>query len=180
MYPSIAKPFLSKRRSGAGISALGEHGNAWNGSLLPAHGFSKSFDTSYLSLISVFGQIEADTTLKLFVSQDDIHFYEAATLSDKLSPETPPAEATVWISGTSYSIGDVVIFNNKLRTCVQAHTSSPARTPDNDTYWRDFDPETDTSTYPKQFCSTQVLAARYVRLYTSDEVKLTVTVTAKR
>ena len=43
--------------------------------------------------------------------------------------------ATAWASGTSYSIGDVVLDSNQRYTCYTAHTSSSATDPGNGADW---------------------------------------------
>jgi chitinase len=46
-------------------------------------------------------------------------------------PPTPPAPSSnTWKENTNYKVGDVVIYNNREYSCIQAHTSLSVWTPD--------------------------------------------------
>ena len=92
-------------------------------------------DDAYSSRVIVIGQGGAADNLEVILNasfRGQILFFQplqAVTL------QSHQKTATAWASGTSYSIGDVVLYSNQRYTCYVAHTSSASITPTDATKW---------------------------------------------
>lgn len=90
---------------------------------------------AYSSRVVVIGQGAAADDLEVILGAGfagQILFFQpiqAVTLQSFLKT------ATAWSSGTSYSIGDVVLYSNQRYTCYVAHTSSGSILPTDKTKW---------------------------------------------
>ena len=90
---------------------------------------------AYSSRVIVIGQGAAADDLEVILGAGfagQILFFQpiqAVTLQSFLKT------AAAWASGTSYSIGDVVLYNSQRYTCYVAHTSSGSILPTDKTKW---------------------------------------------
>jgi hypothetical protein len=90
---------------------------------------------AYSSRVIVIGQGGAADDLEVILGAShagQILFFQpiqAVTLQSFLKT------AAAWASGTSYSIGDVVLYNSQRYTCYVAHTSSGSILPTDTTKW---------------------------------------------
>ena len=91
---------------------------------------------AYSSRIYVIGQSSAADNLEVILGSShagQILFFQpivaAITLQSYLKT------ATAWSSGTSYNVGDVVLYLSQRYTCYVAHTSSGSITPADATKW---------------------------------------------
>ncbi len=69
--------------------SFGEHGNAWDDELTGVGGFSKIVDTRDMAHISIMGEIDADTEIGFWASQDGVHFYFCARITETIGPVSP-------------------------------------------------------------------------------------------
>ena len=90
---------------------------------------------AYSSRVIVTGQSAAADDLEVILGAThagQILFFQpiqAITLQSYLKT------ATAWASGTSYSVGDVVLYSSQRYTCYVAHTSSGSILPTDTTKW---------------------------------------------
>ena len=90
---------------------------------------------AYSSRILVIGQGGAADNLEVILNASfagQILFFQPAQV---VTLQSYLKTATAWASGTSYSIGDVVLDSNQRYTCYTAHTSSSATDPGNGADW---------------------------------------------
>ena len=91
---------------------------------------------SYSSRVYIIGQGSAADNLEVILGAGfagQILFFQPITAAITL--QSYQKTATAWASGTSYSIGDVVLYSNQRYTCYVAHTSSASITPTDATKW---------------------------------------------
>ena len=164
------------------IYCVGKEGNAWDNEKTGEKGFSKGVDLKASSNVSIFGVIDAQSEMSVFVSQDGIHYYYCHTISQTLSPEPPPARPE-WSSGVDYAEGDIVKYTPDdtefLYICIQDHKSNPSRTPTNQNYWLECQENNTEGEFPKEFHTFETIGARYVKLQSENDVTATVTVVGK-
>lgn len=153
--------------------SVGEHGNAWNNEMTGVGGTSRIIRTYGMPFLSIMGEIYGATTLYFSTSQDGIHFYYCNVITATIIPVQPPAPA--WASGVTYAVGDEVTFGGDRYECILGHVSNTPRQPPNPTYWLIV-----PATYPQQFHIFPQVGAEYVRLRSSNNVRATVTIAAKR
>ncbi len=91
---------------------------------------------AYSSRVYIIGQSSAADNLEVILGSShagQILFFQpivaAITLQSYLKT------ATAWSSGTSYNVGDVVLYLSQRYTCYVAHTSSGSITPADATKW---------------------------------------------
>lgn len=73
--------FASCCRSVGDPPTVGTQGNAWNNQAVASGGLSAPVDCQYVSVVSVFGNASANTTITVRYSQDNISFYDAFTFN---------------------------------------------------------------------------------------------------
>lgn len=61
--------------------AVGLHANAWNAAAVGVNGVSNSVDCQYVDTISIFGNVNGNTTISVQESQDNVNFYDTDTLA---------------------------------------------------------------------------------------------------
>ena len=91
---------------------------------------------AYSSRIYVIGQGSSADDLEVILGAShagQILFFQPIIANITL--QSYLKTATAWSSGTSYSIGDVVLYNSQRYTCYVAHTSSGSITPSDSTKW---------------------------------------------
>ncbi len=70
-------------------SAIGHEGNAWHNAMTGVGGFSHIVDTQNLPHISIMGEIDGDTEIGFYVSQDGVNFYFCARITETIGPVPP-------------------------------------------------------------------------------------------
>lgn len=91
---------------------------------------------AYSSRIYVIGQGSSADDLEVILGAShagQILFFQPIIANITL--QSYLKTATAWSSGTSYNIGDVVLYNSQRYTCYVAHTSSGSITPSDSTKW---------------------------------------------
>lgn len=61
---------------GSFVQPVGVEANAWNAAVVSADGFSTSIDCQYVSILSIFGNTNAATTILLEQGQDNVAWYD--------------------------------------------------------------------------------------------------------
>lgn len=60
-------------------NVVGTHANAWSAAVVGANGTSTAIDCQYEPFIAAFGNVSANTTITMQVSQDNANFYDSAS-----------------------------------------------------------------------------------------------------
>ena len=150
-YPTDREYYTMHTNAGAGTAPT--NASYW-GKLTPFITFIKYEQTGETKLGEVFSVTakspesnRAPTTLGFDLSDDGVvpEFDAGTKVWLKFRPRTPRFTSTLYNNTTAnYYVGDLVYDDGSAAgaqntgecyECITAHTNSPARTPDNTTYW---------------------------------------------
>jgi hypothetical protein len=90
----------------------GEHGNAWNDENTGVGGFSNAVDIYNLTNVSIMGEIDGDSEIAFYASQDGEHFYYCDRITQTIGPVPPGPLENFAVDGASFgsnpaaSLGD--------------------------------------------------------------------------
>ena len=151
-YPTDREYYTMHTNAGAGTAPT--NASYW-GKLTPFVKFIKYEQTGETKLGQIFSMSAKNPNTSRAPTSLAYEFFEDGLLAEldagakvwlKFRPRTPSFTSTLYNNTTAnYYVGDIVYDDGssagaqntgECYECIQAHTNSPARTPDNTTYWR--------------------------------------------
>ncbi len=81
---------------------FGTHGNAWDDEQTGVKGFSKTVDTGNMTHVSIMGEIDADSEISFWASQDGEHFYFCNRITQTIGPVPPGPVENLAVTGANY------------------------------------------------------------------------------
>lgn len=151
---------------------IGEHGNAWDNELVNELEFSNPVDTKNLPHISIFGQVQTDTTIYIYLSADGENWFVSPEIIIEPDPALKPPQ---WQKDTLYYEDTLVFDEGEIYQALETHTSTNQNRPPSDK-WQLYEEENDL---PKTFHFHSSGATRFIKLRSSDETIITATICAK-
>ena len=160
---------------------IGEEGNAWKDEQTGKEGFSKVVDTENLAHFAILGQVDGDTDINVWISQNGINFYFSQELTDEITMQDIP-DAPEWEDDTNYKVGDLVEHEvegtKNIYSAIRSHKSSNDNQPPDENTW-ELVFEDIEGDYPEVWHIQSTLAARYIQLQSTNNVTATATIVAK-